>query len=159
MSKEIEIPKKYVSLIVIVILLVLGMAAYSIYNKQPENTNIDQGKLLDYKKTVYDGLVCQYSCELVEGGVKNGITQMVPNRECLSGCLEMTKSKGYDEKTFTEEEVLTDNLFVDIDSVIEECKTLYMVVDDQGSLPQFEEFYACTLEGLDNIKPNYEYLN
>lgn len=153
MAGNYEISRKTIFVLIFIILIVLGFIGYSSY-AQTQETN---EHLEEYKRTVYDSLVCQYSCDLIEGE-SNGQQTMVPDTTCIQGCLAQVREKGFTGEEFSDAEILSDDLFLDIDTVIQDCKSEHFVADDVNTIPDFSAFHSCVIDGFASLKEDYSYL-
>ena len=154
MAKDyLKISKKsfYIGLVVVVVALVL-VGYFFYYAPKVERKE----KVEEYKKALYDSIYCQYSCPLVEYTFENNQTQNLPKRECADECIANLK-KDYVREQFTEEELLVDELALDVEILVSECRTNN--INNQTGALDSESWVSCSLGKLDELKEKYNYLN
>jgi len=152
MAAEIKVKKKTVYLFIAVIVILL-IAVYLSFYYIPEVTQAN--KIKAYKTAMFESLVCQYSCPVIEQIIGNS-TILAPQVQCIQNCTQELRAKGYNENEFSNEDLLTDNLLQDTIGVIDSCREINK--DNLGST-NYTIFFPCALQGLTEIRANYTYLD
>ncbi|MDO8460613.1 MAG: hypothetical protein Q7S74_05865 [Nanoarchaeota archaeon] len=141
----------YSAIGVIIILILIG--GYFYWYAPMEKKKKD---MLDYKKAVYESVVCQYSCPAVDVKFQNQ-TQLLPDPNCIKICTDRLKTTKLNMSAFTTDDLLKDNLFFDLDTVIRQCKTDNM--DNSTGGIDNTAFFKCSANNVSMIKDKYDYLN
>jgi|SRR3989344_1661850 len=147
-----QIKKKTLSIIVIII-LILGLGYFAYYKYLP--TYKRSIEIQAYKKSLYESVVCEYSCPLSEQVYKNK-TQMLPNNECIKSCTEEFKAN-YGSTSPTDKEKALDGFFDDLSLVISACKKLS--TGENSTEIDNTRFFECASTQLGNMDEKYGYLN
>ncbi len=151
MADEIKISLKVIYTILIIIAIIAVVIGYSIYsNKNKKETEIQK-----YKTAVYDSLVCQFSCPTKEANINNE-THIIPDSSCTNKCESRLKAMNYKNDTYSANELLTDNFFVDVDKAISQCKKENTNTIDQAL--NYTTYFPCNLKKIDTLRENYSYL-
>lgn len=150
MSDEIKISIKLVSIISVIVIIILLIGAYFIffYGKHTKN------EVERYKSAVYDSLVCQFSCPIQTVHIDNR-TQALPETNCIKTCSSALTKENFKNDTYTKEELLNDNLFVDIDQLIVQCKSAS--TNSTRDL-DYKAYFDCNYQKLQELKQKYPYL-
>lgn len=151
MGNEIKISRKAVYVGVAVLIMIVIGSVYWFYNMENEK----ETEINNYKLNIYNSLICQFSCPIEETRFQNE-TKLLPDTACLERCTERLKMSNLRNDTYSKEELLSDNLFVELDGSILECKGLNR--DAAGSI-NYSSYYNCNLEKLYAMKERYDYLN
>lgn len=150
---EIKITKKSLYLFGFALFVVIIILAYVYY--RPNQVQSPESNVNEYKKDLYESIVCQYSCPLFEAEIQNA-TNFLPNATCIADCINNLKSKKRLKGEFPREELLKDSLFSEIDLAIQNCKN-----ESAGNLSNVIDngkFFECSSERLRLLKNEYEYL-
>ena len=149
----LKVPKKaiYAFLALVVIAVIVLAYVFMFLPKQVEKKEIQE-----YKKVLFEGTLCQYSCPLSNQMYQNR-TQLLPEKECTEKCLDEFKKKTLAIKIFTTEELQKDDtLIADVELAITTCRQTNL--DAQGQVVN-EKFFDCSVDGLNILKEKYDYLN
>ena len=152
MTYSLRISKKaiYAGLVVIIIALVVLLYIFTFLPKQAEKKEIQE-----YKKVLFEGTLCQYSCPLTNQMYQNR-TQMLPEKKCTDSCLAEFRKKTLAIKIFSTEELQKDdNLISDVERAITACRQQNL--DSQGQVIN-DKFFACSSGSLNILKEKYTYL-
>jgi len=145
--------RKY--LITIILVIALIVLSFLIYNKSNGDNDSD---LNNYKKALYESVLCQYSCPLIEQEFNN-ITQYLPLKPCVESCINQFRALGLNDTKFSDETLINDNLVKDIEITIRACKLSSSEEMNNTQRINNEIFFKCSVDGLNSIKSNYTYLN
>src|SRR3989344_8252860 len=145
--------RKY--LITIILVIALIVLSFLIYNKSNGDNDSD---LNNYKKALYESVLCQYSCPLIEQEFNN-ITQYLPLKPCVESCINQFRALGLNDTKFSDETLINDNLVKDIEITIRNCKLSSSEEINNSQRINNEIFFKCSVDGLNSIKSNYTYLN
>ena len=148
-----ELKKKTLIIIVIAVILILGIGYFAYYKYIPAYKK--NAEIQAYKKSLYESVVCEYSCPLSEQVYKNK-TQMLPNNECIKSCTEEFKAN-YGSTSPTDKEKALDGFFDDLSLVISACKKLS--TGENSTEIDNARFFECTSTQLGNMDEKYRYLN
>lgn len=147
-----KVSKKYIYFVVIVLFFVV---AYLIGFSDKENSENVAG-VKDFKKAVYDSLVCQYNCPLTIEGNVSGVMEKLPEKTCTNSCIDNLAATGFVKNQFNETELMGDNFYADADATLTDCRQK-SVVEETGISDNLM-FYECVQESLKSLKNNYLYL-
>ncbi len=145
-------------LVTAVISFVVAFAiAYFVFAYIPANSESSQ--INDYKKALYNSVLCQYKCPLVEQ-MFNNKTVNAPNASCVQTCsAEFRAQQLKAGETISDSDLLSDNLIEDIQNIVTACRN--QSISDNGNLPDINNtvFFPCVVNGLEGLKNQYSYLN
>ncbi len=150
MSNEIKIPKKklYIALVALsLIALISSILLYISYNNKEK-------MIEEYKLVIYNSLLCQFSCPIKEAQFEDQ-KQLVPDAACIKTCTEKLKANNFTQNIYAEKELLKDDLFLDIDQAISQCKKENTNIDSNIN---YASYYSCNLEKINGLKEKYDYL-
>ncbi len=152
-EEHIKISKKNLYFIFVIVLCLLILVYYFLFfapaNKEREETE-------GYRKSLYDSVLCQYSCPLEEQTVGNS-TGILPDKTCVRECVENTeKTRSVDLNQFNVRELIGDEFIQEIEDIAVRCRT--DTLDENGEIDN-EGFFNCVRAGLEGMKENYTYLN
>ena len=136
------------------LILILAVVLVYFYVYQPNQVRKEE--IEEYKKSVYESIFCQYSCPIVEVDVLNQ-TNLLPDVSCTKVCTENLKAKNISLTHFSEEDVLDDNLFIDIDAVIRNCKQNNY--NSETEELNYTSFFSCSAKEIESLKESYSYLS
>lgn len=140
---------------VILIVIILSGYFFLYAPKQQSSQNVQQ-----YKKDLYNTILCRYSCPLTEISLEDGSTIFFPEKSCSDLCVNELTKKGYTPNKFSSEEIITDNLVSDIDIEITNCRD--ETVSESGenlTLGNSKNFFECVTQNLKQLKEKYPYIN
>lgn len=142
---------------VIILIVIISLGVY-IYESEHANNVKRNSDLLDYKKSLYGTVFCQYSCPLKFQLYQNK-TQLIPDLDCVKNCTADFKKKYnsavLNKLNFTKQELANDNFFNDLELLIENCKKQST---DPASLINNSQFFGCSVKGLELVQEKYNYL-
>jgi len=143
---------------IIITAVIVFIVSYLIFSYIPNNK--ETSKLNEYKKALYDSIVCQYSCPLSLQEINNK-TQEAPNAECVQSCTQELRDSQASGDIFSNAQLSNDNLIKDIEDVISVCKDASIRTNSKTNLPELNStiFFPCSSEALKEIKKDYSYLN
>ena len=151
-SEKIVLSKKSVSIIlsviVTIIVLILLTTSYLPNQKQAD-------LVVEYKKALYESVLCQYSCPIIEGEFNNETTR-IPDMACIQDCVNEFRAKGIDANTISNRDLETDNFVLDSTTIIEDCRTLNLGVGANSTNSEF--FFICAKDSLQKLNQTYLYL-
>jgi len=138
--------------VISIISLLSSIAIASFNNARAKARDADRTQIVEeYKKAIFDSVVCQYNCPLVEQEIQ-GTNQLAPEQACVQQCSQ--KLSIYDSNKFTREEMAQDNLIIDITKTASECRT-QNVKEDKINMAVF---FPCVENNLNSLKQIYPYL-
>ena len=136
---------------IVLVLLILG----SIYYFKILPAQKKQSEIKEYKKALYDSILCQYNCPMQNYTIQNQ-TQTIQNHECVVQCINGLKGKGYIKNQYSNNEINDDSLAEDIQAIVANCRQ--NSVDSKTNLPDSQLTTDCAISGLENLKEKYPYL-
>ncbi len=148
---ELKIKKHTINIfLAVIITLIITSAFFIYYPKYKESKEIKE-----YKKALYESVLCQYNCPLVEQTLQNK-TQMLPEQTCVQACTEKFRQMNIDGAKFSEKDLQNDNLIKDIEAGVGGCRTkaanlTTLKIDNPA-------FFNCTIDFLESLNQNYNYL-
>ena len=151
--KKNKLDRRY--LITIILVVAVLILSFLIYNKYNDN---DSSEINNYKKALYESVLCQYSYPLIEQEFNN-ITQYLPLKPCVESCINEFRALGLNDTKFSDDALINDNLVKDIEITIRNCKLSSSEEINNSQRINNEIFFKCSVEGLNSIKANYTYLN
>ena len=148
---------KMIYAIIITAILVFAIA-YSVFVYLPKYQ--EQAKVDNYKRELYQSLVCQYSCPLSQQLINNK-TQEAPNQECIMQCTQTLKELQNSTDAISNAQLTSDNLIKDMGDIITACRTSSIKENNSTKLPELNNslFLSCSADGLKTLEPKYSYLN
>lgn len=146
------------TLLIIAAIFLLAIIVLGVYLNRGGRGGGNLTNVQEYKKVIYDSLMCQYSCPLAEVNL-SGKTEEMPDGKCINSCLNKIRETGFNRTSFSEGELLDDDFVYNVTDVIETCRQEFMIVSNESVLPDSKGFYGCGLEGLNSLKKYYGYLN
>ena len=82
--------------------------------------------------------------------------QSAPGIDCTNACVDDFRAIDFEDERYTEEEVFQDDLFVDVEQAVLNCRSENL--DENEELDNVK-FFGCSVEMLKSLKGTYEYLN
>jgi hypothetical protein len=134
---------------VVLILLIAGFWYFGSY--QPKMAKAD--KVEAYKKQVYESILCQYKCPIVNTTVNNE-TRPTPDVACIKECVNVAKATNITGEDISNAELKSDNLASDILLIIDSCTQTNTV----SKMTNYTGLYDCAGPQLEGLKQNYSYL-
>ncbi len=149
---NVKITKKTFYLIIagLVFVLVAGYFGFGFYKEKAWENEVNS-----YKKFLYDSTVCQYSCPLEEQQIGNS-SLLLPEKECVTSCLEGFRNSGIDANKFSNNDLMKDGLVLDIQDKVVACKR--DSANLTGERERAESFVSCVGNSLRELKETYGYL-
>ncbi len=140
---------------VIITAIAVFAISYLIFNYIPNHKQATE--IHSYKKALYDSVLCQYQCPLIEQNYNNK-TVNAPNASCVQECSTTFKNKQLEGQSFSDKDLLDDNLIKDIQSVIGNCKNESII--QNGNLPSVDSNkpFPCSITRLNSLKDKSPYL-
>ena len=151
---QIKIKKDYFIISLILILLIIFASVYFFYYKPKQE---HEQSLVAYKKGIYDSVLCQYSCPLVEQEFQK-TNQSLPSSECVQECTNTLKALNISGTQFSDAELLKDSLFADLDLAIRNCQENNKEIVENITIVNNSGFFECVKPEISSLKENYEYL-
>jgi hypothetical protein len=142
---------KIIIWVILAVVLTLLISAYFFYYMPKQNRIAD---INDYKRGLYQSSLCQYTCPLTMQTLNN-LSQILPEVNCVQNCSAEFKAKFGDGESFSNKELENDDLFKDVLSSINACKTLSAV----NSTLNNSLFFPCVSEKMISLNQTYLYLN
>ncbi len=138
---------------IILAVAVTFLIAYALFVYMPNHSKARAAE--DYKKALYQSMVCQYGCDLTEQDYLNK-TQLLPDADCVKNCTIAAKEamNSSENLELTTADLQTDNLFVDMSQTINLCKK-----DVNKNETDNSAFFSCVYNGLNELGTKYSYLN
>lgn len=138
--------------------IVVFLVCYIIFGYLPKYK--EQVKINDYKKGLYDSIVCQYSCPLTIQTLGNK-TQELPEQSCVMQCTSNLRAIQNSTDSIPNSALLNDDLIKDIEKEINTCKTVSVSENPKTKLPELNNtlFFNCSAQGISSLKDKYSYLN
>ena len=152
--KEKGISTGKVITIVIVVLIIAIAASYYLFSYYPKQQKTLQVK--EYKKILFDSMLCQYNCPLENQTIANK-TGLWPAKVCVDSCTSDFIAKNYSAADITQKDVSTDDLLVDISYLMNDCKRTGS--NGNSSILFNGKIFDCIKNGLPALKDKYSYLN
>lgn len=145
---------KYKKIIIsaIAVLVVIALGVY-FYKAQYIPAQKRASELQEFRKSLYDSVLCEYKCPLTLQKYKN-TTQLLPEQNCVQTCTADFKVKS-EIINVTQIELNSDPLIKDISKVISACKSASI---GQNNTLNNTFFFNCSVEEIDKLKDNYNYL-
>jgi hypothetical protein len=152
MVDSIRLTKRKFILLIVVVIIIAALLVYFLefYPKQQKEKGIEQ-----YKKALYESVVCQYSCPLENLTIMNQ-TQLLPGTKCVAACIQQLKDKGYTKSLYTDGEMTQDFLIKDIEAVVVACRA--QGTNNETGVQDNEKIMSCSVSGMNALKQNYAYL-
>ncbi len=152
--KTVKISKTIVYIGIAVIITFLLTSVY--YNYYPKLQKSSQ--LNNYKKDLFDSLLCQYSCPL-ENQVYQNKSQILPSQSCVQNCTIKLKDEQAKGDKFSNTDIANDNLVKDIQDAVNSCRTSSITVSNEtsGTIDN-QKFFDCVKIALEGIQVKYAYL-
>ena len=151
---QIKIRKDYFIIGLILILVILFASLYFFYYLPKQNY---QNSLLEYKKGIYDSVLCQYSCPLIKQEFQK-TNQSLPSPVCVQECTNTLKALNISGTQFSDAELLKDSLFADLDLAIRNCQENNKEIVENITIVNNSGFFECAKPEISSLKENYEYL-
>jgi len=149
---ELKVKRQTLYIIIAVIITAVVTSAFFIYYPKYQGNN----EINQYKKALYDSVLCQYSCPLVDQVVQN-TTQKLPEQACVQACTEKLRTINIDGNKFSNSDLQNDNFVKDVESGITNCRTESL--NTTTLKVENERFFSCSINFLQSVKDNYSYLN
>lgn len=154
MAKDtLKLSKKTLGIIaaILIILIIAGVYYFKILPDKKKTADIQE-----YKKALYESILCQYKCPLQNYTIENK-TQTIQQRECVVECINYLKDKGYIRNQYSNNEINSDNLAKDIEFVVVNCRQ----ESTDSETGEFDSIKVtdCAIRGLEDLKSTYSYLN
>ncbi len=152
--KQFKISKTVLYIIAAVIITFLVTSAAFTYIPKYQKSS----ELNSYKKQLYDSLLCQYSCPLIDQTYDNK-TQLLPDQVCVQTCTASLKAEQAKGIKFTNEDLINDNLITDVEGIVKKCRTLTTTLKNTTiATIDNEKFFTCVKTDLESVKETYAYL-
>lgn len=148
-------------IVAIVIVLVIAAVIAGVYYYKFNYPKYDQEKEIKiFKQKFYKSIICQYNCPLSSQEYQNK-TQMLPSIDCLKDCSN-NFLKETNNKTYSEQLLIKDDLLKDIEQGIITCKKQAAIKSPTNSSEiaaiNTTLFFSCSGEKLSYLKNKYDYL-
>lgn len=155
MSSTIKLKKKTLYSLIILVILAAIVLTYSLtYLPQQQK----ESEIISYKQALYESIVCQYNCPLIEGNVdEQGVELLFPDQACVQTCTNNLRDKGFSPDQFAPEDLLTDGLINEIGNAIDGCRNEH-ITSEAPTTQESQAFFDCAKERLQLIPDNYEYI-
>lgn len=154
MADSIKFSKRTLILIILIILAIALLAVYLFYYAPKQKK---QNEINDYKKSLYESILCQYECPMKNYTFEENQTQLLQDRDCVVACIGSLKTKGYVKDQYSNNEINSDSLAQDIDFVVSNCRKEN--VNNSTKVVDNQAITNCAIEGLRALKQTYKYLN
>jgi len=149
---KVKVSKVWMAVVIAVILTFAASAFVFVYLPKIQKQN----EIKEYKQVLYDSILCQYSCPLIEKKVGVNKTDLVPEPECVKECSLELNAKIASGVKYTEAEVSNDDLLKDMRSSIDVCKRESF--DNSTLAINSSEFFVCVKSDLVELKEKYSYV-
>ena len=145
---------KQIILAVIITSIIIFSVSFFVFKYIPENKQ--NSKVNDYKKELYNSILCQYSCNLTLQQFQNK-TEYLPDKTCVENCTKKFKELQLSGESISNDQIKNDRLIEDLSNTINSCKTEAF---DKNNLELNNTlFFECSKEKLSELKTKYKYLN
>lgn len=150
MADAIRIHKSTLIIIVVAVIIAI-LLSYFIFKYLPEQSK--NKEIQEYKKALFDSILCQYSCQLSLQEFQNK-TQMLPEASCVQNCTQALRDNQAQGEKFSNQEISSDNLILDIQNIVDNCRT----ENSQNISLNVQTFFPCVSGKLGSLKSTYTYL-
>ena len=153
MVENVSFTKKQLWIFVVAIIVIVVLSVYFFY-LGPKLEKSSEIKL--HKKLLYESILCQYSCQFENVTVSNQ-TDILPSAACIGECVNGLKQSGIDPSKFSNEELLDDGLFPDVENIISNCRESGR--NNETGQSNYTIFFGCASDSLEGLKEKYNYLD
>lgn len=155
-SSQIKVKKKtFYMLSTALLFIAVVILAYFYLTPNQKSSSIEE--IQEYKKALFEGTLCHYSCPLTEI-LFNNETILFPEPACSQGCTKALEEK-FSRGQFSEAELLTDNLLLEIETAITFCRNTNELQENGLTMKNTQSFFECAIEGLEDLRKTYPYIN
>lgn len=144
---------------IFIAIVITAAVCYLLFAYIPQQNK--QIAIQDYKKAIFDSMICQHECFLTNQVLGN-VTQLLPDVNCVKNCTAIAKEKIKDSD-FTEKELLGDNFFKEIQGVINLCKKESTIISGNSGINSTivnnTAYFNCVPVKMNYMKTNYSYLS
>ena len=152
-NETFKISKKNIYIGIVAIIIIAAVGYYFLVRIPEQNKQKD---VIEYKRALYDSILCQYKCPLTNYTFEENKTQNLPNSDCVKACISELKTKGFVKNEFSATDLMKDNLAVDVEVIVSGCRNEN--IDNSTFELKSEEWIKCSIEKFERLKENYTYL-
>lgn len=152
-KETFKISKKNIYIAIVVVIIIAAVGYYSLVRLPEQNKQKD---VIEYKKALYESILCQYKCPLTNYTFQDNQTQNLPNSDCVKVCINELKANGFVKNQFSANDLMKDNLAIDVEVIVSGCRSEN--IDNSTFELKSEEWINCSIGRLEELKENYTYL-
>ena len=154
---KININIKTLVIIIVGIVIVIAIIIFFLNKPKAYKNEVSLNEINQYKRAVYLSFECQFNCPVVNLTFNNE-TRLLPIESCIKSCTKDIKEKKASGLNYSENELLNDDLFKDIDLLLSKCKNENKYNVNNSSLLNYSNYFPCVVKELSILPEKYSYL-
>jgi hypothetical protein len=152
-------PWFYLTILLIIVILALGVFAYTHYDKNFKAKQERKAAVVNYKQAIYASVLCEYNCPL-KTQMYNKSLDLLPDVNCVNNCTLVLMPLLPDVRSFniSKEDLNKDEFITSIEKLVNTCKISNTKLINSTYRVDNANFFPCVQKAMPTIGEKYDYL-